>query len=299
MATKNNDPVPRFFLYGEKEEETKADEQFIHAETLERRSRPNEWLIRPHSHADLHHIFVVAKGGGEFLVGRERLEHVAPSLLLVPAGEVHGFTWLADSQGHVVTFGGALLRRLARREAALGALFAAPNIVRLNSRTNSGGTDCLRLASRLDDETRGDRVGRSILVEAALTALLVHACRAAKLWAGGGVAARGPRAALVARYRDLIEARFRDGLRVSGFAEELGVTVGRLRAACMAVTGRPPVHLLHERLLAEAKRGLLQGDAPVAEIAFQLGFTDPAYFNRFFTSRVGCSPGRFRRGAAG
>ncbi len=293
MVRKARNPVPRFFLYGEAE--AKADEHFIHAETLERRSQPNGWQIQPHAHADLNHVFVISSGGGELLAGGERESFTAPCLLLIPAGEVHGFSWDAASQGHVVTFVDPILRGLARREAGLADLFSNAAAVPLNE----GGADCLRLARLLEGEMTGGRVGRSLLVEAALTALLVHAWRAARLSAGGSGGARGPRAALVARYRDLIEAHCRAGWGIARFAEELGVTPGRLRAACMAVTGHPPIDLLHDRLLAEAKRSLLYSDLGVAEVAFDLGFTDPAYFNRFFTSRVGCSPGRFRQGAAG
>ncbi|MFV3128955.1 helix-turn-helix domain-containing protein [Niveispirillum sp. KHB5.9] len=285
--------MPRFFLYGEAE--TKADEHFIHAETLERRSQPSGWQIQPHAHADLNHVFVIGSGGGALLAGGERQAFTAPCLLLIPAGEVHGFDWDAESQGHVVTFVDPLLRGLARREPGLAELFDRPAALQLGE----DGADCLRLAGLLEAEMSGGRVGKALLVEAALMALLVHAWRSARLSVGGGAAARGPRAALVARYRDLIEAHYREGWGVAQFADALGVTAGRLRAACMAVTGHPPIDLLHERLLAEAKRSLLYSDLGVAEVAFELGFGDPAYFNRFFTSRVGCSPGRFRQGAAG
>ncbi|WP_165772118.1 helix-turn-helix domain-containing protein [Niveispirillum lacus] len=293
MSRKTSNPVPRFFLYGEAE--AKADEHFIHAETVERRSQPSGWQIQPHAHADLNHVLVIASGGGALLVDGTRTGFTAPCLLLVPAGEVHGFQWNADSQGHVVTFVEPLLRGLVRREPGLGDLFGRPAIVPLGD----DGADCLRMATLLEAETSGTRVGRSLLVEAALMALLVHAWRAARLSAGGSGAARGPRAALVARYRDMIEQYYRAGWGVAQFADALGVTPGRLRAACIAVTGHPPLDLLHDRLLAEAKRSLLYSDLAVAEVAFDLGFTDPAYFNRFFTGRVGCSPGRFRQGAAG
>lgn len=293
MTRKASNPVPRFFLYGEAE--AKADEHFIHAETLERRSQPSGWQIRPHAHADLNHVLVIATGGGDLLAGGDKEAFTAPCLLLIPAGEVHGFNWNADSQGHVVTFVEPMLRRLARREPGLGDLFGQASAVPLGG----DGSDCLRLAALLEAEMAGGGVGRSLLVEAALMALLVHAWRAARLSAGGGGAARGPRAALVARYRDLIEEQYRAGWGVAQCADALGVTPGRLRAACIAVTGHPPIDLLHDRLLAEAKRSLLYSDLGVAEVAFELGFSDPAYFNRFFTARVGCSPGRFRQGAAG
>jgi AraC family transcriptional activator of pobA len=47
--------------------------------------------------------------------------------------------------------------------------------------------------------------------------------------------------------------------------------------------------------LLEAKRALTYSDATVAEIGYSLGFSDPAYFSRFFTKRAGSSPSRFRR----
>jgi AraC family transcriptional activator of pobA len=36
----------------------------------------------------------------------------------------------------------------------------------------------------------------------------------------------------------------------------------------------------------------------VTQVAYHLGFEDPAYFSRFFTCRMGISPRAFRRGNA-
>ncbi|SNS80160.1 MULTISPECIES: helix-turn-helix domain-containing protein [unclassified Azospirillum] len=286
--------VPRFFLYGEAP--AKADERFIHAETLERRSRPSGWKIAPHAHPDLNHVLVMGKGSGAMLAGGRAHGFTAPALLLVPAGEVHGFDFGPESQGFVITFVDPLLHALARREAGLENLFSAARTVPLPA----NDTLCLPLATALEAEMEEQRPGRELMVEGLLTTLLLASLRAARLVEGAaGAAARGPRVTLVARYRELLATHFRDGWSVADYAAALGATPGRLRAACLEVTGRAPIDLLHERLLAEAKHSLLYGDLPVAEVAFELGFTDPAYFNRFFTSRIGCSPGRFRRGAGG
>ncbi|MCZ5524453.1 helix-turn-helix domain-containing protein, partial [Escherichia coli] len=42
------------------------------------------------------------------------------------------------------------------------------------------------------------------------------------------------------------------------------------------------------------KRLLLFSDNAVNNIAWQLGFKDPAYFARFFYRLVGCSPSAYR-----
>jgi AraC family transcriptional activator of pobA len=46
--------------------------------------------------------------------------------------------------------------------------------------------------------------------------------------------------------------------------------------------------------MLEAKRQLHYTSNPISEIAFALGFDDPAYFTRFFTRQAGCSPRAFR-----
>jgi AraC family transcriptional activator of pobA len=54
------------------------------------------------------------------------------------------------------------------------------------------------------------------------------------------------------------------------------------------------MQIVHARLLLEAKRQLLYTSEPVSEIAYALGFDDPAYFTRFFSQRTGVSPRVFR-----
>jgi AraC family transcriptional activator of pobA len=51
---------------------------------------------------------------------------------------------------------------------------------------------------------------------------------------------------------------------------------------------------VHERIILEAKRYLGFTAMPVSQIAFALGFADPAYFSRFFRDRVGMSPSVYR-----
>lgn len=62
---------------------------------------------------------------------------------------------------------------------------------------------------------------------------------------------------------------------------------------CRRFANRSPKRLIFDRQLREAKRLLLFSDSAVNEIAWQLGFKDPAYFARFLAA-VGCSPSSYR-----
>jgi len=114
--------IPRFYLYGEPHRV--ADGRFVHVESLDDRSRPSEWTIRPHAHADLNHLFHIAEGGGAMWAEDATLSFNAPCLLVVPAGVVHGFSWTSDSRGAVITVSTDYLERLEESDVALTGLFS-------------------------------------------------------------------------------------------------------------------------------------------------------------------------------
>jgi AraC family transcriptional regulator, transcriptional activator of pobA len=112
-------------------------------------------------------------------------------------------------------------------------------------------------------------------------------------------AERDPRTAsrpaqLVAGFLRLAEAHCRDRWRLTDYAKALHVSSGHLRATCVRITGAPPVRLLHECLIREAKRRLIGSSLPVGAIALELGFQDAAYFSRLFHAKSGLSPQQYR-----
>ncbi|MBJ7445889.1 MAG: AraC family transcriptional regulator, partial [Sphingobium sp.] len=51
-----------------------------------------------------------------------------------------------------------------------------------------------------------------------------------------------------------------------------------------------PAQMLDDRALLEARRLLLYSQMSVADIAYAIGFEDPAYFSRFFARHIGQPP---------
>ncbi|EAP3644423.1 helix-turn-helix domain-containing protein, partial [Salmonella enterica subsp. enterica serovar Enteritidis] len=100
---------------------------------------------------------------------------------------------------------------------------------------------------------------------------------------------------LFQRFTLLIDNHFHQHWTVPDYACELHITESRLTDICRRFANRPPKRLIFDRQLREAKRLLLFSDNAVNEIAWQLGFKDPAYFARFFNRLAGCSPSQFRQ----
>ncbi|WP_244276594.1 helix-turn-helix domain-containing protein [Methylobacterium indicum] len=283
--------VPHFFLYGEAPRD--ADDRFLHLEALDDRSRPNRWTIRPHVHSGLHQVFLIAEGGGEMRAEAERFEVEAPCLLAVPAGTAHGFRFTDGTVGTVLTLSSRYLRDLCGREPELAALFAGPAALAL---PEPGAVE--EAVAELARELAWAAPGRRGAIEAQLMLVLVAGLRRLAA-AREPTAPPGPQALLTARFRELVEAQHRRERPLSAYADDLGVSEARLRAACRAVAGASPGRIIRERRLLEAKRSLLYSDLGIAEIAYGLGFTDPAYFSRFFAKGTGECPRAFRdrRGA--
>jgi AraC family transcriptional activator of pobA len=285
--------VPTFYLYGEPRR--MVEERFVHVEALVDRTRPSEWTIRPHTHPELNHIFHVSTGGGAVVTDDGPLPFTAPCLLLVPAGAVHGFRWDLESAGSVVTLAASYLQDFARRDTSLDTLFDTISVVPCDAAADDLVAPMLRA---LGQELGWAAPGHRAAADAGLLALLVVALRLKAPRHEGRSMPPSPQAALVARLRHLIDERFRLREPVGVFAASLGVSPRRLRDACARVARMSPGAMLDQRAMLEAQRSLLYGNLSVGEVGYALGFSDPAYFTRFFTRHAGRSPAAFRRRAA-
>jgi AraC family transcriptional activator of pobA len=206
---------------------------------------------------------------------------------------VHGFRFARGTRGFVVTTAQPLIRALQKREPQLRRVFAAAACLPLAPQAASV-PELELLIDRLRRESVWQAPGNRLAAEGWLGCVLVAGLRLLPPQTGAGTGRRGPLAALVDAFRDLLDERCRSGWSVARYARELAVQPSRLRTACLGIVGTPPRDMLQERVLLEARRALTYTDLTIAQTAFQLGFSDPGYFSRFFSARTGESPQAFR-----
>lgn len=139
-------------------------------------------------------------------------------------------------------------------------------------------------------EIRRLRADSPHALRAALYETLIHLSRVYADRAG-----EPPREnATALRLRRLIERHFREHHQPADYARRLRITPGHLNHLSRRHLGRTAGVVIRERLVLEAKRQLVHTDATAAEVAYALGFKDPAYFARFFRRETGSSPSRYR-----
>lgn len=100
---------------------------------------------------------------------------------------------------------------------------------------------------------------------------------------------------LVADYIALVEKHFTKTHAISDYAEQLFVEAKSLAKHLQAHGYPTPKQVLYDRIMLQAKRDLRFSDKTVKEIAFDMGFEDPAYFSRLFSKQEGLSPNAYRK----
>lgn len=289
--------LPAFALYGESGHPGAA---LLHIESMQVRGRLHDWEIDAHLHPGLHQLLWLRQGEVEAMLDEKRVVVKGPAGLVIPPGVAHAFRFAPDSDGFVLTLQAALL---AEGEAEVGlaqaleTLFAEPRTLVPDAASPEVARLQALLEALMAEHQAADSAAGPVprwLARAVVWRLAQWAQR--EPTRPGRRAATGP--SPYTRWVVLMEAHYLAHWPVSRYAGQLGLSTERLNRLLRAETGQTAQQLLQARLAREACRRLVHVAAPVSQLAFELGFEDPAYFCRFFKRHTGCSPREYRQQVA-
>jgi AraC family transcriptional activator of pobA len=284
-------PIPTYELYGE--DDTASAQFRLHCETIPARSSLHHWEIGLHRHEHFFQILLISGGSGDAVFGHEIVSFEPLSVLTVPPLVGHGFRFSPDIDGFVFTILASRLPIRPGEPGSIGSFLSKPRVTRLPD--ENGQSDLIRTTLEgVVGEWSERRSGRSVLMEMGLATALVLTARIAALDAAesetGDDNDRRLEALLALLHREVREHR-----PASFYADALGISTTHLNRVVKAKTGFNTQTLIAQRLLEEAQRELLFTPGSVQEVAYRLGFADPAYFSRFFTRQTGLTPLNWKR----
>jgi AraC family transcriptional activator of pobA len=154
------------------------------------------------------------------------------------------------------------------------------------------GSYLMATLDRIEQELALHFSPRDALFEACLDVFLISAGdRTSSSDDPGEISARNR----IARLNALIGAHYRQHQPATFYAEKLGLSVTHLNRVARSGTGKSLNELLTDRLISEARRNLVFSLMSIQQIAYELGYSDPAYFTRAFLRATGETPGAFRK----
>jgi AraC-like DNA-binding protein len=236
------------------------------------------------------------KGGGYHTIDFKRYPVAAGQIYFMIPGQVHSWDFEGEVDGYVVNFSEALFQAFLADHRYLESFSFlsgdAPNPVILLD------DDALPKAAAILEQVVLERE-RALPFGADMARLLLLSLfiLAARSMGADGVAREisQPGLLVLRNFRKLLNQYYSQYKLPRQYAAMLYVTPNHLNALCQDLLGKSAGEVIRERILLEAKRQLVNAEAGIADIAYNLGFTDNSYFTKFFKKYTGSTPESFRR----
>lgn len=218
---------------------------------------------------------------------------IGPAIAWLPALCSHAFDYQKEMQGWVLTVPTSDISRIIRGLVWLERWIGQAQVLQ-GEKHKSLLCHSINLVKQIEVEHHGAGEERNTILESQFRLLLINLHRGLKADAGSKVRVTDRRQVLLNQFQNKLDQQLQETRCVADYARMLSVTPTHLSRSIKAVSGKTAGKIIHDRLLLEARRQLVFTDNPVSEIAYQLGFSSPSYFTRFFSTQTGETPRTFR-----
>lgn len=247
------------------------------------------WSGNAESRVKLYQVVIFEKGSGVVQLDFEQYPVDSPAMLFISEHQLLSTFKGENVQGKVIQFSNDFFCiKLNRTETFCDAVIfnvSQSPLIKLTSKENNKINFIL---DALTSELTEPSLYQEEIITSQLKTLLLE-CSRIKLGKSGQFPVQRL-SKTVADFQDLLENHFSKEHQVQFYADRLFISSKGLNTATKRELGKTASELIKEKIIIEAKRELYQGEKTVKEIAFGLGFDDPAYFSRFFKKSTQRSP---------
>ncbi|MCP9747349.1 helix-turn-helix domain-containing protein [Lacihabitans sp. CS3-21] len=279
-------------LYGENNYSSLLE--FVHAEPLESRSKMYNWEIKEHLHTDLVQLFVIESGNGILVSEKKESIISGPSIVFIPINTLHGFIFQDNVKGEVITFSDYFLENNFKQNQKI--VFELNHLQCFNFERNNTHFEQIKiLKEMIIKELNEENIEKRTFINSLFQTLFLAIFRVNQIQKTSMEETDNKTLKYFQIFQKSIKQDYSEMKTISQYAKEIGITTMHLNRVCKIVIGKSPLQILHELVVAEAKKYLLNTSYSISEISYFLNFNDPAYFTRLFKKNVGVSPSDFRK----
>lgn len=251
-----------------------------------------------HRHAQYAQIHFLNQGDISFHIDDELFQVKGPACFFTPASIPHSFRTETNTTGHVLTIHQSIIWRLLKEGLGrdISTDLAKPSCItalRLSDNQRTEWDRLVQAIESLQQEWNADLPGKALAIDSLIRLVLILISRLSSRGNAGDQISNND-LYLFNRYSDLIEQHFKAHWALPRYTTELGISETRLHQLCQNIAGQPPKRLIQDRTIQEAKLLLTMTEQSIREICFSLGFTDPAYFSRYFKRLTGQTAKEYR-----
>jgi AraC family transcriptional regulator, transcriptional activator of pobA len=251
--------------------------------------------FREHHRHEYYEIIWLKKGKGIHHIDTASYPYNGSVLFLLSPGQIHRLEQHDKAEGYVVRFHPAIFRDQQDVSDYILDTGLFDNI-QANPVVKAGATvhrTLDELFQNMEIEFNSDEDDKEQVLSAYLKILMTHINRLKRHQENKNATPADTDAVLFRKYKIAIEKHFKTEHSVQGYASVLNTQARKLNQLSKKYAGRSASALITDRIILEAKRSIHHRTGSIKEIAYSLGFEDPAYFTRFFKKHTGASPQQF------
>lgn len=238
-----------------------------------------------HRH-NFHEILVFEKGGGTHDIDFKTFETRSRSVHFVSSHSVHLMFRQKASAGYSLLFSPGYLPD----ELMAGLPFSKANPVLQLNEPEFGEVN--QLAQKIKTEHHQKQPFYQPIVRGAVHSLMYYLLRVCREKHATPDISSYPHQ--VTSFIRLLERHYTTHRAVADYATMLHISAKHLIDLCRRHTGKTPLQLIREHTITEARKLLFYSGMSIKEIAYTMGFDEPANFSKFFKAATGTSPGTYR-----
>ncbi len=251
------------------------------------------WKFRPHQHHNLQQFFYIEEGSGHVLI--EDTEHSihSNSIIVIPALTIHGFNFSLETKGWVITIPDLYLQKTFKNEPTIIEEISRKAIFTCTD--NILQQEFKFLLSSMEKESSKTTTIHNLNLRCLATLLITKIINISPNSEKSSKSTVSKKQFIFHRFRELINENFKERLSVAAYANLLNITPTHLNRICRNILDVSASDLIHERAIIEARRLLIYTSMTVNEVAYELGYIDPAHFSKFFQRKSAQTPSSFRK----
>lgn len=246
--------------------------------------------------SDFYRISITVKGTLDMQIGLQHHKLKSRTIAFTFPNQLFYKRITAEASGYYILFNASFLHELlpAKRQT-IEFPFLGTAGTPLFQLSKEELENIVTLINQMDIEVRSQKTGRDRATQLLLYLLLLEAKRSYERQKLDQPASIPETYSLTARFQNLVSTHYLKKRKVTDYAQILSVSANHLNKVVKSITGKTASDSIREMLVQEARSLLRYTTATISEIAYQLDFSDPTSFNRFFKEETNETPLTYRK----
>lgn len=241
-------------------------------------------------------IFFVYEGEGYHTIDFTDYSYKKGTVLLIRKDQIHKFFRSVDVKGHLLVFTEEfIIGHLNRMEAlkSMQLFNDSLSFPKIELTTPKDFSDLSALIQHLEYEYYTKDSFSVGITRSVLHILMTKLFRIKSK--SGHLVKKKKYLSEFLEFQDLVEKNCFESRKVQDYAKKMGVSTKKLNSIIKEVINVSAKTFIDERMIMQIKRLLISSDFSIKEIAYDVGFSDPTNFFKYFKKFTGSSPEVFRQ----